>query len=129
MPSRRQEKFSRVIKEAVSDIINNHMNDPRIEGFISVTGVDLSPDLKTAHVSLSVMTQSDSAKRKTLTGIQHAAGHIQHLLGDRLTSKFCPHLTFEEDSRLKGTLETLKLIEEANKELQTEHHQEGDQSQ
>lgn len=129
MPSRRQEKFSRVIKEAVSDIINNHISDPRVEGFISVTGVDLTPDLKTAHVSLSMMTQSEASRRKSLNGIQHAAGHIQHLLGERLTSKFCPHLTFQEDSRLKGTLETLKLIEEAKKEFSTDPHQEGEQSE
>ena len=64
MSQRRQEKMARVIKEAVSDIINNHLQDPRIEGFISVTEVKIEPDLKKADVFLSIMGKT-SAKQQS----------------------------------------------------------------
>jgi ribosome-binding factor A len=117
MPSRRQERISRVIKEAVSDIINNHLQDPRIEGFISVTEVKIEPDLKKADVFLSIMGKSAEKQRLAFIGIQHAAGRIQALLGDYVKSRFCPHLSFHIDDRLKKTMETLRLIDEVSKEF------------
>jgi len=54
MSTRRQERFSRVIKEVVSDAIANHLSDPRIEGFVSVTRVDIASDLRSADVYLSI---------------------------------------------------------------------------
>ena len=118
MVSRRQEKVIRVIREAVSDIISNHLSDPRIEGLISVTKVDVSPDLRNADIYLSIMTADDTARRKTFTAIGHASKHIQVLLGRRMTLKFCPHLNFYEDKQFKNTLNTLAIIEEAAKEYE-----------
>jgi len=123
MPSRRQEKMSRVIQEAVSDIINNHMQDPRIEGVISVTEVRTEPDLKRAEVFLSIMTPNPAKQRLTFTAIQRAAGHIQSLLGDYVKSRFCPHLYFHEDDRIKKTMETMKLIDEVSKEFKSDEEQ------
>lgn len=120
MTSRRQERMARVIKEAVSDIINNHLQDPRIEGFISVTEVKTEPDLKRAEVFVSIMGQDAKKQRLTFSAIQHAAGRIQALLGDYVKARFCPHLYFHEDDRLKKTMETLKLIDEVSKEFKTD---------
>ena len=117
MSQRRQEKMARAIKEAVSDIINNHLQDPRIEGFISVTEVKPEPDLKKADVFLSIMGKSAEKQRLAFIGIQHAAGRIQALLGDYVKSRFCPHLSFHIDDRLKKTMETLRLIDEVSKEF------------
>jgi len=117
MSQRRQEKMARVVKEAVSDIINNHLQDPRIEGFISVTEVKPEPDLKKADVFLSIMGKSEEKQRLTFIGIQHAAGRIQALLGGYVKSRFCPHLSFHIDDRLKKTMETLRLIDEVSKEF------------
>ena len=116
MPSRRQEKIARVIKESVSDTILNRLSDPRISGLVTVTEVDVSPDMKQASVYLSVAGVDDTAKRLTLKAIDHAAGVIQAALGRVMTSKYCPHLRFEEDRKLKQTLETLRLIEQAREE-------------
>ncbi|MCX5633988.1 MAG: 30S ribosome-binding factor RbfA [Phycisphaerae bacterium] len=117
MSHRRQERMARVVKEAVSDIINNHLQDPRIEGFISVTEVKIEPDLKKADVFLSIMGKSAEKQRLAFIGIQHAAGRIQALLGDYVKSRFCPHLSFHIDDRLKKTMETLRLIDEVSKEF------------
>ena len=124
MPSRRQERMARVIKEAVSDIINNHLQDPRIEGFISITEVRTEPDLKSAEVFISVMTDNDTKQRLSFTAIQHAAGRIQALLGDYIESRYCPHLYFHLDERLKKTMETMRLIEEVSKDFKPESEEE-----
>ncbi|MBN1787810.1 MAG: 30S ribosome-binding factor RbfA [Sedimentisphaerales bacterium] len=122
--SRRQDKMSRVVKEAVSDIINNHLQDPRIEGFISITEVKIEPDLKKADVFLSIMGKNEAKQQLTFDAINHAAGHIQSLLGDYVKSKFCPHLSFHIDDRLKKTMETLRIIEEVSKEFSEEEKNE-----
>lgn len=118
MPSRRQEKVARVVRESVSDTIANRLNDPRIEGFVSVTEVDVSSDLRNAFVFLSIMADDDAGRRKTFAAIEHATKHIQARLSHRMTSKFCPRLHFREDTKLKNTLETLRIIDEAAKEFE-----------
>lgn len=116
MPTRRQDKVARVVKEAVSDAVANHLNDPRITGFVSVTRVEMSPDLRSADVYLSVLAQTESAKNKTYTAIDHARTRIQSLLGDALASKFCPVLRFHRDEQFQKTLETMRLIDQAASE-------------
>lgn len=117
MGSRRQEKVVRVIKQEVSRIITTQLSDPRIKGFISVTEVDVSANLQRADVYLSIMEDNDRSRRRTLEAIEHAAGHIQMLLGRAMTSKYCLHLYFHEDRKLKNTLETLRIIHETTREL------------
>ena len=115
-PTRRQEKVQRIIKEAVSDIILNHLNDPRIEGLITVTEVEVSPDIRNADIFISVMAADEKAAKKTFDAVNHATKHIQSLLAERMTTRFTPLLRFLKDEKLKKTLETLRLIEEAAKE-------------
>ena len=117
MASRRQEKIARVIRESVSDTIANRLNGPRIEGFVTVTEVDVSPDLRNAEVGLSIMAPKESTIKRTFEAIEHARSHIQLLLGERMTSKYCPRLHFHEDKKLKKTMETLNLIKSVSREF------------
>lgn len=117
MPTRRQEKVARVVKEAVSDAIAHHLNDPRIEGFVSVTRVDLAADLRTADVYLSIFSRNPAAQEKTFAAITHARSRIQSVLAGAMRSKFCPVLRFHKDEKFKKTLETMNLIDKAVSEL------------
>ena len=117
MPTRRQEKVARVVKEVVSDAVANHLNDPRIEGFVSVTRVDMSTDLRSAGVYLSIFGKDEAAQNKTFAAITHARARVQSLLAGRLQSKFCPVLRFYRDEKFKKTLETMRLIDKAVSEL------------
>ncbi|MHC4618800.1 MAG: 30S ribosome-binding factor RbfA [Planctomycetota bacterium] len=140
MPTRRQEKVARIVREAVSDAIVHHLSDPRIEGFVSVTRVDMSPDLRTADVYLSIFTsgrgqQKDSKaeadegnleRDKTFVAITHAKSRIQSLVADRLQSKFCPVLRFHTDEKFKKTLEIMKLIDRTSSELRSKDSVEGE---
>ncbi len=117
MPTRRQEKVARVVKESVSDAIAHHLNDPRIEGFVSVTRVDLAADLRTADIYLSVFSRNPAAQEKTFAAITHARSRIQSVLAGAMRSKFCPVLRFHKDEKFKKTLETMNLIDKAVSEL------------
>jgi ribosome-binding factor A len=118
MPSRRQEKVARIVKEVVCDAVLNHLGDPRITGLVSVTKVDMAPDLRKADVYLSVLAESEAAKNRTFTAIEHARKRIQFLLGGALDSKFCPILTFHRDEHFQKTLETMRLIDEVSHEFE-----------
>ncbi len=120
MATRRQEKVARVVREAVSDAIANHLNDPRIEGLVSVTKVEMAADLRHADVYISIFGKDEAAQNRTFTTIVRAKSRIQLLLAGKLYSKFCPVLCFHKDEKFKKTLETMKLIEKAASEFSGE---------
>jgi len=123
MASRRQEKVARVIRQVVSDAIARHLSDPRIEGFVSITHVDMSPDLRNAEVYLSVFGKDASAQNKTFLAIDHAKAHIRAMVAGRLQSKFCPVLRFHKDEQFKKTLEIMRLIDQAADEYKDKDEQ------
>lgn len=118
MATRRQEKMARVVKGVVSDAITNHLSDPRIVGFVSITKVEMTSDLRNANVYVSIFGGKESEQKKTFAAIEHARFKIQSLLADKTTSKFCPALHFFKDEKFKKTLETMRLINEATGELE-----------
>ncbi len=126
MPTRRQEKVARVIKEVVSEAIANHLSDPRITGFVSVTRVEVTADMRGADVYLSLFVSAEGARDRTFAAITHARAKIQSYLADALESKFCPVLRFHEDEQFRKTLEIMRLIDQVASECQheeTEPHQ------
>ena len=120
MATRRQEKVARIVKEAVSDAIAHHLNDPRIDGFVSVTRVDMAADLRNADVYLSFFGSNEAGQNKGFMAITHAKSRIQSLLAGKVQSKFCPVLHFYKDEKFKKTLEILNLIDQAAKEFKDE---------
>ncbi|MEJ2649380.1 MAG: 30S ribosome-binding factor RbfA [Sedimentisphaerales bacterium] len=113
MKTRRQEKVARVVKEAVSDCLASHLSDPRIEGLVSVTKVEVAADLRNAEVFISVLGTDMASQNKTFNAITHASKRIQSFLAHRMQSKFCPVLHFKYDENFKKTLETMRMIDQA----------------
>lgn len=66
-------------------------------GFITVTGVQLSPDLKHARIFVSLMG-SETEKKESLDTLNHATGWIRHELGQRIRTKFLPDIVFLTDT-------------------------------
>jgi ribosome-binding factor A len=126
MPTRRQEKVARVIREVVSDVIANHLNDPRIAGFISVTRVEVLADLRSADVYLSIFAATEAVKARSFEAITHARPRIQSFLAEALESKFCPILRFHEDEQFRKTLETMRLIDQVASERQSRESEENE---
>ena len=99
------------IRRAVSDVIAHHLSDPRIEGLVSVTHVDVAADLRMADVYLSVLAKDTVTENRTFVAIEHARSRIQSGLADVIQSRFCPVLRLHRDDQFKKTIETINLID------------------
>lgn len=126
MGSRRVEKMNKLIMKSVSDVIMNQLNDPRIEGIISVTRVDMSPDMKNADVFLSIMVSDEKKKAVVFSAIEHASSHISSLVAKDVTSRIAPRLKFSIDDKYEKTIETLRLIEQVSEEIKEKETYEQD---
>jgi ribosome-binding factor A len=115
MPSRRQEKLASMIREAVSDVFLRGLSDPRVEGVISVTEVKVTPDMRTADVFISIMSTKDATGKTCFAGIEHAAKYIQSQVAHYINMRYCPALQFHRDDKIKKVMETMRLIDEANR--------------
>jgi ribosome-binding factor A len=95
-PSRRPQRLGLQIQQEVSRLISRDMKDRRI-GFVTVTGVRLSPDLRHAKIFVSVMVGSESKTDESLETLNRASGWIRRELGQRIRMKFLPDIVFLAD--------------------------------
>jgi ribosome-binding factor A len=108
MPDRMRrvnESVRQVLSEAVLEL-----KDPRI-GFVTVTGVDTSSDLRQARVYVSVLG-SDRKRDASLRGLEAAHGALQAVLARKLRMKRTPQLTFEYDPSVERGVRMTRLIDE-----------------
>lgn len=92
--SQRTEKVQKLARQVLGESIQG-LKDPRV-GFVTVTRVKVSPDLRHARVSVSVLGDDD-ARRDSLRGLESATPHLRAELGRRIRMKYLPELTFEID--------------------------------
>jgi ribosome-binding factor A len=83
------------IKEIIGDAITTELKDPRI-GFVTVTDVDTSPDLRAARVYVSVLGTEEERER-SLAGLRSSHGFLQGRIASSMRMKRTPTLTFEYD--------------------------------
>lgn len=112
--SHRPEKVREFIKEQVSDIIQHQLKDPRI-GFVSVTDVEVSVDLRHAKVFVSVLGDAQ-AKTDTMAGLESAQGYVRGELGRRLQMRFTPEILFRLDESIERGTRIVTLIREVAKD-------------
>ena len=112
MAGNRIGRINEEVQRELAVLIPN-VKDPRVTGMISVTAVDVTPDLKFAKVYISVLDKSDSDQ--VLKGLKSASGYLRRELGRALNLRHTPELTFfRDDSMAKGAkiLEMLRDPEE-----------------
>ena len=114
--SQRREKFVSALRSVVANLIRTELSDPRIRGLVTVTRVEISPDLRFARVYVSVLGD-EGEQRSSLAGLRHGAGHLQSLLKKHLEFRSCPKLDFRLDEELKESLATMALIDKVSSEL------------
>jgi ribosome-binding factor A len=117
-PSRRPQRLALQIQHEVSLLISRDMKDRRI-GFVTVTGVRLSPDLRHAKIYVSALGGSESDKQGTLDILNRAGGWIRRELGQKIRVKFLPEIVFLIDQSQDYGEKIDRLIDEI-------HSQEGD---
>src|SRR3990170_7594608 len=110
MPSRRVEKAAEAIREVVSMAILAELNDPRIRN-VTVTYVEVSPDLRHAKVHVSVMGD-ETHQKLSLRGLQNAAGFLQAKIAERIEIRYTPKLSFLLDQGVKRSIEVARILQE-----------------
>lgn len=95
-PGRRSQRLALQIQHEISLMLFRNVKDRRI-GLVTITGVDLSPDLRHAKVFFSAMG-SEKQQKESLEALGHAAGWIRHELGQRIRMKFLPEIVFLPDT-------------------------------
>ena len=107
--SDRMRRVNEAVREVLSEALPE-LKDPRI-GFVTVTGVDTSADLRQARVFVSVLG-NDRAREKTLAGLTAAHGLLQARIAHELRLKRTPQLTFEYDLSVERGMRMSQLIDE-----------------
>lgn len=110
MTSRRVQKAAEAIREVVSMAILTELKDPRVED-VTVTYVEVSPDMRQAKVHVSVM--GDDAKQNLcLHGLKSSAGFLQAKIAERIDTRYTPRLRFELDLGVKKSLAIARLLQD-----------------
>ena len=110
MSSRRTAKVAEAIREAVSSAILFELKDPRVR-HVTVTGAEVSSDLRHAKVRVSVMG-SDQQQVLSMHGLKSARGFLQSKVADRIKTRYTPVLNFELDQGVKKSLEATRILNE-----------------
>jgi ribosome-binding factor A len=110
MSSRRVAKVSEALREQVSTSILFELKDPRVK-YVTVTRVEVSPDLRNAKVYVSVMGD-EKTQRLTLHGLQSARGFLQAKIAEGLQLRYTPILQFHLDQGVKRSIEASRLLRE-----------------
>ncbi len=111
----RRERVEEAIKKEVSTIIHDELKDPRV-GFVTITRVKLSKDLRNAEIFYSVLGKED-ARKKTKLALDSALGFIRSLVAQRINMRFATELMFKEDYSTEYSVrieEILNKLKEPN---------------
>jgi ribosome-binding factor A len=110
MSSRRVAKVAEAVREQVSTSILFELKDPRVK-HVTVTRVEVSPDLRNAKVYVSVMGD-EKTQRLTIKGLESARGFLQAMIAERVQLRYTPILQFQLDQGVKRSIETSRLLRE-----------------
>jgi ribosome-binding factor A len=112
----RKDKVQDAIQKEVSDIIRNELKDPRL-GFITITSVEVTDDLRNAKIFFSVLGKEEDFK-KSADALKSAQGYIRKLLAQRIQLRFVPEIMFRVDNssvysvRIEEVLNEIKKLDQ-----------------
>lgn len=114
MVSTRPKRVGDRIREEISDLLLKKVKDPRI-GFVTITGVEVSKDLRAAKVFYSILGELEDRQRAA-DGLASAMGFIKRELGARLQLKFMPEIVFAYDSSMEYADRIERLLMEIRRD-------------
>jgi ribosome-binding factor A len=110
MATARMRRINEVLREVVGAAIGSELSDPRI-GFVTVTSVETSPDLRTAKVYVSVLG-SEAEREATLAALRSSHGVIQSKIAAETRMKRTPTLSYHYDETIERGMRISRLLEE-----------------
>lgn len=112
-------RVNELLREVIAEEVAR-LKDPRL-GFVTVTGVDTAPDLRSARVYYSVLGD-EAERRDTQEALERSAPHIRHAVGRQVRLKYTPELRFQMDEAINRGLR----IEQLLRDLREEQDERGD---
>ncbi len=109
MSAGRMRRVDEAVRAVLSEAIGSDLKDPRV-GFVTVTGVKTSPDLRHARVYVSVLGDED-ARAASLEGLRSAHGFLQHRVAAELALRHTPALRFEYDESVDRGMRISQLLD------------------
>ena len=125
MKSLRGERLSAEYQKAVYEVISTSLKNKtnNIKGLVSVTGADVSPDLKNAKIYASILAKNDEEEKATFDEICAHAGFIRHELAHMMCSRTVPELRFFRDESMDYGDKIDRLIKEISEKENGENNQ------
>ena len=114
VPGRRLERLGEQIRQEISALLVSGLRDPRI-GFSTITEVRVTPDLRHARISVSVLGSAD-AQEETLKGFRAAAAYIRRELAHRINIRRMPELEFTLDTSAERAARIDELLRQTHGE-------------
>ena len=108
LTNRRPDRVAEAIREEVAGFLADGVKDPRVTGLVTVTGVDLTRDLRHAKVFVSVLG-SEAERKETFEGLASIASHLKIRIGRALRLRVAPDIEFKADDSIAraARIETL----------------------
>ncbi len=110
MSSRRQLQISEFLREEISEIVLRELKDPRL-GLVSITHVDVSPDLRHAQAFVSVLGTEEEFGA-AVTALNGASGFIRHQLKPRMHTRNIPDISFRADHSMQRAEQMTRTLNE-----------------
>ena len=110
MTSDRMRRVDEAMREVLSGVITSEIKDPRV-GFVTVTAVETSADLRHARVFVSVLGD-DTVRKRSLAGLESARGYMQKRVASELRMKNTPTLHFQYDDSIDRSIRISELVEQ-----------------
>ena len=111
--SRRTDRLNEVFKREISKLLEREVNDPRLSNFISLTRVEISPDLRNAKVFVSVLGEENS-KLEVIEGFNDASNFLRRKLSASIRLRIIPHLSFYYDDSIEQGAKVLKVLDQVS---------------
>ena len=113
--SHRIERVNTEIRKQISQLIQRHLRDPRIDPFLTVTAVETSPDLKFARVYVSSISGQEQAP-ESIEALKKAAGFLRSELAKQIRLRYMPELSFQWDNSIEHGDKILRILDEIKNE-------------
>jgi ribosome-binding factor A len=110
----RLDKVSEAVRQEASLIIHHKLKDPRL-GFVTVTRVEMAPDLRLAKIYFSVLGKPEDFK-KTKAALDSALGFIRKLIAERINLRFAPEIIFYEDHSSEYSVRIQEVLDQIKEE-------------
>lgn len=112
MQGQRSQRVGESIQHEISALLLRGLKDPRI-GFVTVTGVEMTPDLHLARVYYTVIGD-DAVRKSTASGLKSAIPYIRQQLGKQLRMRYVPDLIFQYDTSIDYGIRIESLLREVH---------------